>query len=93
MITRVVPPPGILGLGRYRTVAVIGHLCTDDDADAIVAQLADEHIPVELTRVGYTAHLRPTGPVTTEQEVWALAVVAARTDCRIAWHPAVTANV
>jgi len=93
MITRVIPPPRILGIGRYRSAAVIGHLATDDDCDAIVAQLEAEHIPVALTWLGYTAHLRPTGPVTTAQEVRALAVVASRTDCRIAWHPVVKASV
>lgn len=89
MRTVVIPPPGVLGLGRSRTAGVIGHLATDADCDAIVAQLAAEHIPVALTWHGYIAHLRPSQPVTPAQEGRALAVVAARTDCRIVWHKAV----
>lgn len=87
MRTVVIPPPGVFGFGRSRT-AQVGHLPTDAELAAIVAQLAAEGIPVGVRRSGSTLDLRPAGPVTTRQEVRAIAAAKARTNCRITWHAA-----
>lgn len=91
MRTVVIPPPGILGLGRTRTVDVIAHLMTDTDADNIVDRLAAQGIPVAMTHgPGHRVNLRPTAHVTTRQEVQALRIVKDVTDAPIAWNQAVT---
>jgi len=89
MRTVVYPPPGILGLGRSRTVGVIAHHVTDADADAIVDQLDAQGIPVAMTHgPGSQVNLQPSAPVTTRQEVRAIRIVQAFTDAPIAWHAA-----
>jgi hypothetical protein len=86
----VYPPPGILGLGRSRTVGVIAHFVTDAEADAIVDQLAAQGIPVALSHgPGTRVNLRPYAPVTTRQEARAIRIVSDVTDAPIAWHKAV----
>jgi hypothetical protein len=87
MRTVVIPPPGILGLGRSRTVGIVGHLPSDADCDTIADQL--EPLGVSLSwGPGNQAHLRTLAAITVEQEVHALRIVAAVTDCRIVWHKA-----
>lgn len=87
MRTVIIPPPGILGLGRSRTVDVIGHLPTDADCDTIADLLAPLGVSLSWGP-GHQAHLRTLTAITTEQEVWALQIVVAVTDCRIVWHKA-----
>ncbi len=87
MRTIVIPPPGILGLGRSRTVGVIGHIPTDADCDTIADQLAPLGVSLSWGP-GDHAHLRPKTAITVEQEVQAPRIVAAVTDCRIVWHKA-----
>jgi hypothetical protein len=84
MRTVVIPPPGILGLGRSRTVGIVAHLPTDADCDTIADQL--EPLGVSLSWRGNQAHLRTRVAITVEQEVQALRIVAAVTDCPIHWH-------
>lgn len=90
MRTVVIPPPGVHGLGRSRTVSVIAHPLTDADAQAVTAQLAAQGIPVTLTRGdGHRVNLWPFAPVTTRQEVQALRIVEGITDAPVAWNQAV----
>jgi hypothetical protein len=87
MRTVVIPPPGILGLGRTRTVGVVARFPTDADCDTIADQLEPLGVSLSWGR-GYQAHLRTQTAITVEQEVRALRIVAAVTDCRIVWHKA-----
>lgn len=57
-------------------------------ARVLAQQLAAEHIDL-LIETGPVVHLTALLPVTIEQEVHALRVVAAVTDARLAWHGAV----
>jgi hypothetical protein len=82
--TVVYPPPS--GIGRTRTVGVIAHLMTDEEADAIVDQFAAQGIPVDMTHgPGYRVKLRPLAPVTTAQEVRAIRIVRELTDAPLIW--------
>jgi len=93
MITRVYPPPGILGLGRYRTVGVIARPISAGDANAIAVALAQAGIQITVSVDKHrVVHLWPWPgwPLTNAQEITALRAFIAVTDCRIAWHPAVT---
>ena len=84
----IYPPPGPLGVGRYRTATVSARPLTAAAASDLMRQLADEGIDV-LIEPGPVVHLTALLPVTTEQEVHAFRVVAEHTDGRLAWHGAV----
>lgn len=85
---RVYPPTGVHGLGRYRTGTITARPLTPAAAGLLTKQLAGEGIDL-LVETGPVVHLTALLPVTTAQEVHALAVVGAVTDARLAWHPAV----
>ncbi|MEU7904151.1 hypothetical protein [Actinoplanes sp. NPDC049118] len=81
-----------------RTEIIDGHV-----VDVIHRELSDfEQIDIAATLLEQGVHVVPVldvyrvlhlwaqTPVTTEQEVRALAAFAERTDCRIAWHEAGT---
>lgn len=89
MRIRVIPPPGILGLGRYRTVGVIAHELVAHELVAIAMELAQQDIWVDpVIDIHHVLHLWALEELTTEQEVTALRAFAACTDCRIDWHAA-----
>lgn len=93
MRTVVIPPPGIFGLGRYRTVNVIARELTDHELIGIAMGLAAQDIWVSPTvDVFHTLHLWALEPYSTEQEVKALRAFAEHTDCRIDWHGKVAAK-
>lgn len=58
------------------------------EAGDLSAKLGREGILV-LIEAGPVVHLTALAPTTTWQEVRALALVAERTDARLAWHEAV----
>ena len=70
------------------TVYEIQRPLTPATAQQITARLAGEGIDL-LVETGPVVHLTALLPVTTQQEVHALRVVAEVTDARLAWHPAV----
>lgn len=89
MRTVVIPPQGVLGLGRSRTVGVVARPLSVSMALLLVDALYEAGIPVAIQR-GRAVHLYPLAELTTVQEVTALRAVARVTDAPIAMHPAVT---
>jgi len=82
--TLVYPPSS--GIGHTAYVGIIAHLMTDQDADTIVDQLEAQGIPVAMSHgPGGWVNLRPTGPVTTRQEVRAIRIVEDVTDAPVRW--------
>lgn len=64
---------------------------TTADANHVTAALAEQGIHVEpVVDVFRVVHLWAEEPVSTEQEVRALYAFSAVTDCRLAWHGAVS---
>lgn len=89
MKTVVYPPPGILGLGRSRTVQVVARPLSAVEANAIGVALAARHIPVAVSvDAHHVIHLWPWLLLSTAQEVAALRAFAAVTDSRLVVHPA-----
>lgn len=88
----IYPPPGILGLGRSRTVNVITRPLDPAVAAEVAAQLSRDGLPVlpavDEHEVVHVWGLRST---TTAEEVTALRAFTAVTDAPIRWHPAATA--
>lgn len=63
---------------------------TTADANRVTAALAADGILVRpVLDVFRVVHLWAADPITTAQEVAALAAFSAVTDCRLAWHGAV----
>lgn len=91
MRTVVIPPPGILGFGRSRTVGVVARPLTGAQAYLIAVKLAARglHVvpAVDSHRVLHLWSLE--GPLSTADEVTVLAAYLAKTDARIEWHGAV----
>ncbi len=91
MKTLIYPPTGVHGFGRYRTAHVSALPLTPAAAMAIVDRLDSEGIYVAARiRRGTTVELIPIRPMTTRDEVRALAAFRAETDSPLAWHEAVT---
>jgi hypothetical protein len=88
--TVVIPPPGVFGFGRSRTVAVVARPLTGVEANAIGVALNQRHIPVAVSvDACHVIHLWPWLPLTTTDEVRAMRAFAAVTDAPLRWHPAV----
>jgi hypothetical protein len=81
----VFPPPG--GLGHYRTACVPAQPLTAQAAEDLVADLAKHDIYISIT-LGRRVQLDALTPLTTAQEVYALAAISAVTDSPLAWHGA-----
>jgi hypothetical protein len=63
---------------------------SDTDAHHVRAQLAATGVQVVVGMdLDHVVHIFAIEPVSTEQEVRALAAFMRRTDCRLAWHGAV----
>jgi hypothetical protein len=77
-----------------KTAIVHGHVVdtparqlSDDDSNSITAALAEQGIRVAPSMDAFlVVHLWALTELTTAQEVAALAMFAAATDCRLAWH-------
>jgi hypothetical protein len=82
----VFPPTG--GLGHYRTACVPAQPLTAQAAEDLVADLAKRDIYISIT-LGRRVQLDALTPLTTAQEVYALAAISAKTDSPLAWHGAV----
>lgn len=94
MITKVIPPPGVFGFGRSRTVGVVAHRLSPAEAHAICTRLAKQDSPIPVLAAmdqRNTVHVWPERPTTTAEEVEVLRSFAAVTDSRLVWHEAVTA--
>lgn len=64
---------------------------TDVDAYQVRGQLAAQGIRVVLgTDIDHVVHIYALDPTSTAQEVRAIAAFRERTDCRLAFHEAVT---
>jgi hypothetical protein len=88
--TRIYPPAGVHGFGRYRTVGVVAQPLDGIDGFCLVTYLADHGIPLRVVEDHHhVVHLHALAPMTTAQEVCALRAFAAVTDQRLAWHEAV----
>jgi hypothetical protein len=87
--TVVIPPPGVHGFGRSRTVGVVARRLDGIQGFLLVQALADEGIKLRVYADEKAIHLHPVGPVTTAQEVRALRAFCAVTDVRVQWHEAV----
>ncbi len=61
---------------------------SDRDAHMVTAALAAAGIRVEPVLCDHVVHLWAKRPCSVEQEVRALAMFFAVTDCRLAWHGA-----
>lgn len=84
MRTTVISQPGA---HHGRAYDLITRELDDTDLTALHAELAQVGVRVEpVVDVFHTVHLWALAETTTEQEVRALRIVAARTDARIAWH-------
>jgi hypothetical protein len=91
MRTVVIPPPGVHGLGRSRTVGVIARPLTVAAALDVLTDLAEHrHLRVayDVDR-RHVVNLWPQQPVTTAEEVAIIGAFRAVTDARLAWHGAV----
>lgn len=74
-----------------RPVDRIGHELTDVEAYQVRGRLAAEGIRVVLGKdVDRVVHIYALEPTTTAQEVRAIGAFREITDCRLAWHGAVT---
>jgi hypothetical protein len=86
----VIPPPGILGLGRSRTVGIVARPITALEANGIGVALAAQHIPVAVSVDTHrVVHLWPWHELAAADEVTALRAFVTVTDCRIVLHKAV----
>ncbi len=86
MKTVVIPPPGNLGVGRYRTATIVTQPLTTETAVNVVANLAQTGVYV-FARPGNTVQLNALVPLTTRQRVRATAAFRAVTDAPLHWHP------
>ena len=63
------------------------HALSGAEAATICRSLERQHIPVRVAvDEAETVHIWAQRPVTTREEVTALAAVLAKTDSRVAWH-------
>lgn len=94
MSTIVYPPTGVFGLGRYRTAHLTTIPLRLDEAMRIVDDLDRQgiHVSARVRESGTFVDVTATRPVTTAEEARAIAAFYAKTDARIAFHPAQAVN-
>ena len=74
---------------EHQTIQITEHPIDEQRQAEIARALAEQDIRIEPAEDFFgTIHLNALAPVTTEQEVAALAAFRAVTDMPLAWHPA-----